>query len=33
MSQCKGKSDKALIDLMKYMNSLQKNLNGEVGKI
>ena len=33
MSQCKGKSDKALIDLMKYMNSVQKNLNGEVGKI
>ena len=33
MSQCKGKSDKALIDLMKYMNSLQKNINGEVGKI
>ena len=24
MSQCKNKSDRALIDLMKYMNTMEK---------
>ena len=33
MTKCKGKSDRALIDLMKYMNSVQKNLNEKIGKI
>ena len=31
MTQCKNKSDKALIDLMKYMNNAQKNLKNEIG--
>ena len=26
MSKCKNKSDKALIDLMKYMNGMQKKI-------
>ena len=33
MTKCKGKSDRALIDLMKYMNSVQKNLNEKMGKM
>ena len=31
MTQCKNKSDKALIDLMKFMNNAQKNLKEELG--
>ncbi len=31
MTQCKNKSDKALIDLMKFMNNAQKNLKEKLG--